>query len=179
MISSGDIPTLDRRALLRGAILLVGGSLAGVSEMALAADAPAARFFNPIEFQALSQVVDIIIPPTDTPGAREAGVPEALDSLMVHWASSERQAQFRSLIHEYAAGGVLALPLGERLELVRQLDSEKLKSWDPTYVKFKELVLTLYYLSEVGATRELRYELSPGKFEPWTEMAPDARAWAV
>ena len=43
----------------------------------------------------------------------------------------------------------------------------------------KELVLTLYYLSEMGATKELRYELIPGKWEPWTEISPDAPAWAV
>ncbi len=179
MNSSGAGPTLDRRALLRNAILLVGGSLAGVPKIALAADAPAGRFFTPEEFQALSQIVDIIIPTTDTPGAREAGVPEALEHLMVHWASDERQAQFRSLVQEYAAAGVLTLPLGERLELVRRFDAEKLKARDPVYGKFKELVLTLYYFSETGATKELRYELIPGKFEPWTEMAPDARAWAI
>ncbi len=179
MISSGAGPALDRRALLRSAILLVGGSLAGVPKVALAADAPVARFFTPEEFQALSQVADIIIPPTDTPGARDAGVPDALDSLMVHWASKQTQAQFRSLVQEYAAAGVLTLPLGERLELVRRLDAEKLGGGDPVYRRFKELVLTLYYLSETGATKELRYELIPGKFEPWTEMAPDARAWAI
>ena len=127
----------------------------------------------------MSQVVDIIIPTTDSPGAREAGVPEAIESLMINWASAERQGQFRALIQEFAAGGVLTQPLAERLELVRRIDANKLLAGDPTYEKFKELVLTLYYLSELGATKELRYELIPGKFEPWNEMAPDTRAWAV
>ena len=180
MISSAAGPALDRRALLRGAVLLVGGSIAGgLPTIAFAAETPAARFFTPAEYEAVSQVVDIIIPPTDTPGAREAGVPEALDSLMVHWASDERQTQFRSLVGDYVSAGVLTLPAADRLELVRRVDAEKLAAWDPTYVKFKDLVLTLYYLSEVGATQELRYDLIPGKFEPWTELAPDARAWAV
>ena len=180
MISSATGPALDRRALLRGAILLVGGSLAGgLPSVAVAADTPEARFFTPAEFQALSQVADIIIPPTDTAGAVQAGVPEALDSLMVNWASADRQAEFRALIGEYLSAGVLTLPANDRLELVRRMDAQKLEAWQQPYVKFKELVLTLYYLSEAGATQELRYELIPGKFEPWTEMAPDERAWAV
>lgn len=173
------VPALDRRALLRSAVLLVGGSLAGVPAVSLAAKEPAAHFFTPLEFQALSQVVDIIIPATDSPGAREAGVPEAMESLMVNWASAERQTEFRSLVQEYADGGVLTLPLAERVELVRRVDAAKLSAGDPAYGKFKELVLTLFYMSELGATKELRYELIPGKFEPWNEMAPDTRAWAV
>ena len=180
MISSAAGPALDRRALLRGAILLVGGSLAGgLPAVALAAETPEARFFTPAEFEAMSEIADIIIPATDTPGARQAGVPEALDSLMVNWASNDRQAEFRSLVGEYVAAGVLTLPPEEKIELVRRTDAQKLEVWEQPYVKFKELVLTLYYLSEAGATEELRYELIPGKFEPWTEMAPDERAWAV
>ena len=45
--------------------------------------------------------------------------------------------------------------------------------------RFKELVLTLYYLSQPGATRELRYEHTPGKWEPSIEIGPDTRAWAT
>jgi hypothetical protein len=65
------------------------------------------------------------------------------------------------------------------LSFMRNFDAGKLRIWDPAYVKFKELVLTLYYLSEAGATKELRYELIPGKWEPWIEISPDAPAWAV
>ena len=171
-------PALHRRELLQYAVLLAGGTLAGTPSLAIDAG-PTARFFTPRQFQALSQVVDIIIPATDSPGAREAGVAEAMDSLMGNWASGERQGQFRALIDEYVAGGVLTLPLADRLEFVRRADWAKLSAGDPTYSKFKELVLTLYYLSELGATKELRFELIPGKFEPWTEIAPDARAWAI
>jgi hypothetical protein len=67
----------------------------------------------------------------------------------------------------------------ERLDYVRKYDLEKLHGGDGVYARFKELVLTLYYLSEPGATQELRYELSPGKWDGWTEMTPDTRAWAV
>jgi hypothetical protein len=39
--------------------------------------------------------------------------------------------------------------------------------------------MTAYYLSEVGATQELRYELVPGSFQGGIPVGPDTRAWAV
>jgi hypothetical protein len=190
MIPSDALPAVDRRTLIRSAILLVGGSLAGVPDALFAATAPdpvedakakpsAKRFFTPAEFAIVAEVADIIIPRTDTPGAKDAGVPKALDALMVSWASEERKAEFRALVAEFGATGLLKQKRKERLETVRRIDAEKMKAWHPPYVKFKDLVMTLYYLSEAGATKELRYELIPGKWEPWTEIGTDARAWAV
>jgi hypothetical protein len=180
LFSSEELPGLDRRTLIRNAILLVGGSLAATPGAVLAKPVKKpARFFSPAQTAVLAEVVDIIIPRTDTPGAKDAGVPQNFDALMRNWASAQHQAQFNALIDEFGGTGMMKLPAAQRVDIVRRMDAEKLASWDETYVKFKELVLTLYYLSEAGATKELRYELIPGKWEPWTEMAPDARAWAV
>ncbi len=187
MLPSEMVPAVDRRALLRAAILLVGGSLAGVPGELLAQD-PTERtgFFTPAQFATLAETADTIIPRTDTPGAKDAGVPAAFDGLMTNWASDERKAEMKGLIDDidrraYAVGktNLAGLSAAKRLELIRAYDAEKMGAGDPVYGKFKELVLTLYYLSEEGATKELRYELIPGKWEPWTEMAPDTRAWAV
>jgi hypothetical protein len=150
------------------------------------ADTPkAARFFSSAQFATMAEVADIILPKTDTPGAKEAGVPEALDALMSNWASPARQRQFRRVVDEIdltalSTNGASfpALPRPKRAELVRTFDAAKFAAGDPVYGKFKELVITLYYSSEAGATRELRYELIPGKWEPGIEMAPDTRAWA-
>ncbi|MET0251882.1 MAG: gluconate 2-dehydrogenase subunit 3 family protein [Novosphingobium sp.] len=37
---------------------------------------------------------------------------------------------------------------------------------DPAYLKLKELIVTLYYVSEAGLTQELTYEHAPGKWQP-------------
>lgn len=181
MFLNDELAGLDRRSLIRNAILLVGGTLAATpgASLAKAAAKKPARFFTPAQMTVLATVADIIIPRTDTPGAKDAGVPENFDALMRNWASAQHQAQFNALIDELGGTGLMKLKPAERIELVRKIDAEKLAAWDPTYVRFKELVLTLYYLSEAGATKELRYELIPGKWEPWTEIAPDQRAWAV
>lgn len=180
-MAQGGLPEVDRRALLKSAILLVGGSLAGLPATALAQAAEAQRFFTPQQFAVMDEVAEIIIPRTDTPGARDAGVGPALDALMTNWASEERGAQFRALAEDMdrEAGGLLALSPAQRIEAVRAYDAAAFKKDDAVYRRFKELVLTLYYLSEPGATQELRYELVPGSWEASTVMTPDTRAWAV
>ena len=42
----------------------------------------AATFFTPSEYATLSRLTDVIIPPTDTPGASAAGVPEYIDRVV-------------------------------------------------------------------------------------------------
>ena len=127
-----------------------------------------------------------MIPRTDTPGAKEAGVPSYFDAMMANWASEERRRGFAALIADLdqaalAAGGkpLAALAPAQAFEVVRAFDAERMGKGDGVYSKFKELVLTLYYLSEVGATQELRYEPIPGAWEPWNEIGPDTRAWAI
>ena len=158
-MAKGGLPEVDRRALLKSAILLVGGSLAGLPATALAQAPETQRFFTPQQLAVIDEVAEIIIPRTDTPGARDAGVGLALDSLMANWASAERGSEFRALAEDMdsEADGLLALPPERRIEAVRAYDAEAFKKEDATYRRFKELVLTLYYLSEPGATQELRY----------------------
>ena len=178
MTSPATGPALDRRALLSGAILLVGGTLAsGVAVPAFAAIGTA-RFFTPEELAIVAGYAEVIVPRTDTPGARDAGVPEALDGLMANWASEPRKAEFRALVERIAAAGVVLPGSPAQIEAARSFDAAQMTA-DPVYRRFKELVLTLYYLSQPGATRELRYEHVPGKWEPSIEVGPDTRAWAV
>jgi hypothetical protein len=66
-----------------------------------------------------------------------------------------------------------------RLEVIKVLDSELLAAKDPAYAKFKHLVLVGYYQSEIGATRELRYELVPGAWRSCVPLSEIGRASAV
>jgi hypothetical protein len=46
------------------------------------------------------------------------------------------------------------------------------------YAALKDLLINLYYLSEPGATVELRYEHVPGVWEASTPITAETRAWA-
>jgi hypothetical protein len=177
---------LDRRALLRNAVLLVGGSMAATPVRAFAqAMAAAPKFFSAVQYSTLEEVCAAIIPKTDTPGALEAGVPAYIDAMMVAWAAPETQTQFRSLIADIgayvrsASGSALTdLPPSRRLELVRGYDADAMGS-NAGYRRFKELLLLAYYSSEAGATQELRYELIPGSWEASIPLKPGQPAWAA
>lgn len=170
---------MTRRALLRDAVLMVGG-VATALPIDLWANSPAkVRFFDGAEFALLDEICEIIIPQTDTPGARGAGVPAALDSLIRDWASAEHQRDFRALLKELdAAGGKALLQLSpqQRIEVIAAFDAQHFSK--PPYSILKNLVLRLYYSSEIGATQELRYEHVPGTWEPAVKVTPETRAWA-
>jgi len=175
---------IDRRQLLRDALLLVGcATLIPMEALARPAQG-AKRFFDPDHYAILDAVAETIIPRTDTPGARDAGVPGRFDAMMLTWASEARRTQFRQILDEMDAAarakhnqGLAALSAEQQLSVVATYDHDK--SADPQYMKFRALILTLYYLSEPGATQELRYEQTPGVWEPSVKVTPETRAWAV
>ena len=175
---------LDRRALMRSAILLVGGVVAGIPDIAFAT-VPTAAFFNPAERAVLDTVCAALIPRTDTPGAVEAGVPAFIDAMMTHWAAPATAEGFRAVLAKIdgeakaATGkGFAGLPAEQRGARLQAFDAAAFAVDDPAWHGFKTLALTGYYLSEAGATQELRYELSPGVWEPGIKIGPDTRAWA-
>lgn len=64
-----------------------GDELYGQHVHEAAAQGPSARagapaFFTPEEYRVLTRLTDVIIPPTDTPGASAAGVPEYIDRVV-------------------------------------------------------------------------------------------------
>ncbi|WBH15523.1 gluconate 2-dehydrogenase subunit 3 family protein [Sphingomonas radiodurans] len=172
----------DRRAILRSAILLVGGI--AIAPELLAATGP--TFFSPSERAQLDLLCETMIPTTDTPGAIAAGVPAFLDTLMANWASPKSRAHIQGVIASLARAAeadtgkpLAALSAAERADWLARRDSALLAAKDPAYRQFKQLVLTGYYYSEAGATQELRYELVPGAWEPSIPVTADTRSWAA
>jgi hypothetical protein len=49
----------------------------------------------------------------------------------------------------------------------------------PFWRTMKELTLVGYYTSEPGATKELRYEATPARYDACVPLAKIGRAWSV
>jgi len=174
-----------RRRLLQTALWLVGASATGVPFQALAEAVTAGKqYFDPARFAVLDAVAETIMPRTDTPGARDAGIPPQFDAMMITWASEERRAAFGAILDaidqsarsEHVQGFASA---SAQQQLTSMAAYDTAQFGDPQYRAFKQLILTLYYMSEPGATQELRYEHTPGVWVPSLEVTPDTRAWAV
>ena len=177
---------LDRRDFMRSAILAIGAAGAtfpGWSAIEAAARGKV-RFFAPAQFAVLDAVAETIMPRTDTPGARDALVPTRFDAVMQNWASAKTKADFGRVLDEIEVAarqkdpaGIVKLPPAQQLEVVAAYDRTKIA--DPAYKKFKALILSLYYISEPGATQELRYEHVPGAWEPSIAVTADTRGYAL
>ena len=174
--------------MLLGAVLLVGGG-AALTRFVRRSDVLAGsahRAFNAEQFALLEQVCEVIIPTTDTPGAIGAGVPAFMRQMLEEWGTESSRAEVASVLeavekltwHRFGAA-FLELGPERRLEVIAAFDAERIAAKDPAYSKFKHLVLVGYYHSEIGATRELRYELVPGAWRPCVPLSEIGRASAV
>jgi gluconate 2-dehydrogenase gamma chain len=179
-------PKLNRRALLLGAVVLVGGA-AALTRLTRTSKAERARgpVLSADQFALLEQVTDVIIPATDTPGAIGVGVPAFIRDLLMSWGNQRSRAEISGVLEAIEqrawarhGAGFLELADAGRLELMRAHDAEGVRSHDPAYRKFKYLVLLGYYHSEIGATQELRFELVPGAWRSCLPLNEIGRATA-
>jgi hypothetical protein len=180
-------PKVNRRAMLLGVVVLLGGAgaLTRFTRKPVGASTAAGPALSAEQFSLLEAICDVIIPETDTPGALAAGVPAFIRQMIEEWASPASRAELATVLedierHAWAKFGAAFVELQpeRRYELVRSFDEERMSRQDPSYSKFKYLVLVGYYQSEAGATQELRYELIPGTWRSCVPLAEMGRAIA-
>lgn len=186
-MSDSSNQKLNRRALLLGAVLLVGGAaaLTRFARQSGAANA-AGPALSAEQFALLEQVCEAMIPTTDTPGAIVAGVPAFIRQMLEEWGSEETRTELIGVLEtleklawsRFGASFVELAP-DRRFEVLKTFDAQRLAQQDPAYRKFKRLMLLGYYQSEIGATRELRFELVPGAWRSCVPLSEIGRASAV
>lgn len=137
------------------------------------------------EMAVLSAAAQVIVPTTDTPGAKEAGVPQFIGALVAGWMTDDEAALFRnglaaldaSARERYQRGYADCTPEqgAELLQALRaaspyggrtfSLTDRILDPKAPFYLRLRDLVVLGYFTSEAGSNQELRYLPVPGKFE--------------
>jgi gluconate 2-dehydrogenase gamma chain len=200
-----SLPEMERRSLLQSMALLLGVAALPVDAVAAARKSRGKPILSKDQFALLSAIADTIIPVTDTPGAIAVGVPKLLDAMLANWASPSRRLALigaMSEIDSHALAtdqkGFAALDPARRKMLLLDHDKAALKPGpppkeklnalmtmvagppvaNPAYLKLKELIIALYYSSEVAMTQELVYEHVPGKFVPSMNITPETRPFA-
>lgn len=185
-MESGNSEKINRRALLAGAVFLLGGAAALTRFMRQTdkadADGPA---FTAEQFALLEQVSETIIPATDTAGAIGAGVPVFIRDMFSEWGSAATKAEIASVLEAieqqaWSRYGMAFLEMQpeQRFTVVKEFDAARIGAHDGAYRKFKWLVLIGYYHSELGATHELRFELVPGAWRACLPLIEVGRAAA-
>ena len=190
-METGGSEKLNRRALLAGAVFLLGGAAAlmrfsrdagGGSGGTSGAEGPV---LSSEQFALLEQVSETMVPATDTAGAIAAGVPAFVRGMLSEWGSVSTRtdiAQVLEAIQQLAWSrfgmDFLEMPPDRRLTVLKEFDAARIGSHDGPYRKFKWLVLIGYYHSEAGATHELRFELVPGAWRACIPVTEVGRASA-
>ena len=188
-----DAKRLTRREAIKRAGYILGGSigagqLTGLisrSAAAAAAGEPPA-FFDDDQFELVEHIANVMIPETDTPGARAVGVHHFIDLMLSEWASGERQTRYvdglATLDSDLQGSGgtpFASLDADRQLDALTAVDAAAYAdpANNPFYLELKKMVLFSYYTSETGATEELAYERLPGIYQPCIAADDDTRAW--
>ena len=190
--------SISRRQALEQVAILLGGAIsaptvAGVltkpTRRAWAASpAWAPRTLSPAQLELVATVAEHIIPQTDTPGARAAGVHRFVDTLLSdHYPATERDRFLAGLADVDArAQSAHGQPFRQcspeqRIALLGEMDARAFASsrgedgW--FFRRLKELTIVGYYTSEFGAMQELH--VSPfGAYRGDIPYASVGRAWS-
>jgi hypothetical protein len=140
------------------------------------------RVLDPHQDATVVALTDLIVPATDTPGARAARVNEFIDLLLAEWYDAEDRGRFLAGLAEvdvraraaFAKDFVAGTPQ-QQAALLSALDAEAAQ-WsaraeaergaEPFYRRIRWLTLFGYYTSEIGAGQEQHYAIIPGHYVP-------------
>lgn len=195
---------ITRREVLKKISLYVGGALTaptiaaalsgcGEDNSVLRVWEP--RLFSPAQAALVGDLAETIIPRTDTPGAKDVGVPQLIDSIVAEVFTSEQKEEYLAGLIKFAIrvqnhyGTPFSL-LGDqdKNSFVAKLNAASLDKdgEDPFYNNekafyrtTKELTLLGFFRSEVGATEVLQYSPVPGEYKGCVPLREVGKAWAT
>ena len=199
---------MDRREVLK--LLFVSSALPQLpaewvavlrSVHAGLASASAPRILTPHQDATVTAMAELILPQTDTPGAKAVRVNEFIDRIVADWYSDQDRVRFLAGLADVDARTqsffkrdfVDASP-EQQSEILRALGEEMAQATgaladaprgyrgaDPApddnfYFMFRQLTLTGYFTSEAGFMQQLREEIIPGRFDGCIPFEPSTSA---
>ena len=160
--------------------------------------AGALRTLTPAQNEIVVAMSDVMIPATDTPGAKIAKVNEFVDLILTDWATEEERKIFLEGLTEadrksnalFGHGYAAATPK-EQAAIVQIFDEElattrneelpkQIRSWEvtllhPFFAQMRWLVLVGYYTSPIGQDQELKVEIIPGALHGCVPAEPEVK----
>lgn len=187
---------MNRRELLVRAAAIAGGVIIG-GEFLLTGcartDKTVLTPFTPDDIALLDEIGETIIPTTNSPGAKAAGIGAFMASAVKDCYSDELHLIFQkglagveSASRAKSGKAFRALSADDRLALLSALHKEAQGNAKPAGAKpapphyfrlMRELTIIGYFSSEIGATQALRYVETPGSYQGDVPYTPGDRAW--
>ena len=141
---------------------------------------PFLRILDPHQHETVAAVAELIIPETDTPGARAARVGEFIDLMVAEWCTEEQRARFLDGLADLdrqsqalIGRAFLDAGLSEQVSTLSELEAEWLafrvaggKPEEHFFHQIKYFTIYGYYTSRVGVEQELHWTAIPGRYDP-------------
>ena len=198
---------IKRREALKRAAFLMGGAISAPTIFGVlkgCSPKPGLdwnpTFFTEAQALSITRIAELILPETDTPGAKSLGVPafiEEMVSLCLKPADKTRFMEglekFEALCSKEYGKGFVELSKDVQMELLNGLNAKITKAevirdqpldlggMEPFFWKIKELTIVGYYTSEYGATQALQYQPIPVEYNGCVplEKAGNGKTWAT
>lgn len=188
---------MNRREAITRVGLLLGGTIVGMNLFLQGCkneeDAKEVVFSDD-DIRYLDEIADTILPETNTPGAKAAGVGPFMALMVKDCYTADDQRVFytglnglkKDFYKKYKTD-FLEASAEQRHEFLVALDEEQkeyMRNKKPEesahyFRMMKELTLLGYFTSEVGATQALRYVETPGRYDGCIPYTKGDRAWAL
>ena len=187
-----------REVIARVSALLGGATLVGQAAMLAGCEkqettvtsGPGKGIFSPTDIELLDDVAETILPATETPGARDAGV-GAFIAVMVNdtYSPAEQETvlagleSLNALCKTEYGSDFDALSPEQRRVIAERLDCEQYdaaESNEPTHYfrMLKELTVLGFFSSEVAYQHLLEYSETPGRYDPCRPLDANVRMMA-
>jgi gluconate 2-dehydrogenase gamma chain len=153
------------------------------------------EFLSPDQASIVAEVAEIIIPKTDTPGAKDVGIPQFIDLMVKDCYKKEDQdsflaglADFDKAAKDAYGDAFMDLEPAQQTEYVTKVHAEaieknKNKEYEgkarPFILVMKELTVIGFFTSEPGATQVLQYKAVPGAYKGCIPLAEVGKTWAT
>ncbi len=190
---------MNRRDAIKNAGILLGGvlSASAISGVLSGCKAEpkidwAPKYFTPEEGSLVEAIAERIIPKTDTPGAKDAGVPGFIDQMMAEFYEEKDKNAFRDGLKAVDAAAqkahgkpFVSLTPEQQDEVLTAQDKEAYDENRPKdapthfFRTMKELTVLGFCTSEPGATQFLKYEAVPGAYHGCIPYSEVGATWAT
>lgn len=129
----------------------------------------------------VTEIAELIIPATDTPGARDVRINEFVDLVLTEWHTLEERDRFLAGLQaldarcrERLGSDFLALAPDQRATVLGELDGTTGEpgTAEATFARLKQLTVVGYFTSERVMREVLADPIIPGRFDGCIPVAP-------
>lgn len=198
---------MTRRELIQKTTLALGYTISGPSILALlnSCDLKHSMSYKPVYFTdeqglIISDMSEVILPRTKTPGAKDVGVPAFIENYVKEVFTKEQQDKFLADIDVFNKGSIAThfrlfteCTTDSQSQYLQELHNNAQrnttgaseewwangKSDRPFIMIVKELTLLGFFTSKPGASEVLQYNPAPGPYQGCVPLEKVGKAWAT